>query len=174
MNETANTGLIIYATSNEAISVMISVIGRKNMNSPMSPSQNASGINGASVVSVPDNTGTNTSPAAAFAAFAIGTFPLLKTRCVFSITTMASSTTIPNANRNAKSTIMFMVKPMVGINRKARNIDKGTDMATNNALVAPMKNISSSVTRINPIMIVLIRSCSVTRVWFDWSPVMVI
>lgn len=37
----------------------------------MIPSQNASGINGASVVSVPESTGRKTSPAASFAAFII-------------------------------------------------------------------------------------------------------
>ncbi|OQA05561.1 MAG: hypothetical protein BWY67_02115 [Bacteroidetes bacterium ADurb.Bin397] len=59
---------------------------------------------------------------------------------------------------------MFIVNPIVGIIRKATNIESGTERATNKALVAPMKNMSNIVTRINPIMMVLIKSCRVTRV----------
>jgi hypothetical protein len=46
------------------------------MNLPIIPLQNASGINGASVVIVPDNTGKNTSPAAILAATLMFRFPL--------------------------------------------------------------------------------------------------
>lgn len=106
----------------------------------MIPSQNASGINGASVVSVPESTGRKTSPAASFAAFIIP-IPWFskKIRCVFSITTIASSTTIPSASRNAKSTIMFIDHPMALRTMKATAIDNGTDNATKNELVAPIK-----------------------------------
>ena len=134
------------------------------MNSPITPFQKASGINGANVVAVPLNTGKNTSPAAIFAAFFIGTLPLSKIRCVFSITTIASSTTIPSANKNANNTIMFIVKPKAGITRKATNIDKGTLKATKNALVVPMKNIRMINTKMKPIIMVLIKSCKVVRV----------
>ncbi len=41
------------------------------MNLPTTPGQNASGKKGASVVSVPERMGTNTSPAAALAEFLI-------------------------------------------------------------------------------------------------------
>ena len=135
--------------------------------------QNASGIKGASVVIVPENTGKNTSPAAIFAALAIGTFPLAKMRCVFSITTMASSTTMPKASRKENSTIMFSVNPITGIIRKAIKHDNGTESATNMALVVPIKNIRITVTRIKPITMVLMRSSSVERVLSDWSPVTV-
>jgi hypothetical protein len=80
-----------------------------------------------SVVMVPENTGRNTSPAAILAASLIGTFPLAKIRCVFSITTMASSTTIPSASRKENSTIMFSVNPIHGITIKAIKHDNGTD-----------------------------------------------
>ena len=50
-------------------------MGRKNMNLPIIPFQNARGTNGARVVIVPANTGTNTSPAACLAAVTKGTLP---------------------------------------------------------------------------------------------------
>src|SRR6218665_14540 len=72
----AKTGLIIWATSNEASKATIKVMGKYTMNSPMMPGQNAKGMKGASTTSVPVSTGTNTSPAANFAALRMGTFPL--------------------------------------------------------------------------------------------------
>ena len=47
---------------------MIRVIGKNFMNLPAMPGQKSNGKNGAIVVSVPANTGANTSPAAALAA----------------------------------------------------------------------------------------------------------
>ncbi|MCY1521779.1 hypothetical protein D9M68_566060 [compost metagenome] len=158
----------------------MSVTGRKNINLPIIPGQNKSGAKGASVVNVPENTGRKTSPAAILAAFTIGILPLSKIRCVFSITTMASSTTIPNPNRKENKTIMFMVKlkpnipPKIGIAKKAINMERGTEEATKMAFVTPIKNIRITVTRIKPMIMVLIRSCRVTRVWSDWSPVILI
>ena len=137
------------------------------MNLPMMPGQKAKGINGAKVVMVPLNTGKKTSPAAFLAAILMSSFPLSKIRCVFSITTIASSTTIPKANKNANNTIIFILNPMVGININAINIDKGTESATNNAFVTPIKNIKIKVTKIKPIMMVLIKSCKVNFVLSD-------
>ena len=165
---------MIYATTSDANSVMISVIGKKNMKCPIKLFQNAKGMKGASVVIVPENTGINTSPAAILAALAIGTAPLLKIRCVFSITTMASSTTIPKAKRNENNTIIFNVKPIAGIIRKAMKHESGTDKATNIALVLPIKNIRMMVTSMKPIMMVFIKSFRVDLVLSDWSPVTVI
>ena len=128
------------------------------MNLPMIPGQNASGINGESVVSVPESTGRKTSPVAILAALMIGTFPLAKMRCVFSITTIASSTTIPSASKKLKSTIMLSENPIVGITKNARKHESGTDSATKNAFVTPIKNISTTNTRMNPMMMVLMRS----------------
>ena len=86
---------------------------------------------------------------------------------------MASSTTIPRPSKNANNTIMFIEKPIPDKTIKAINIDNGTDKPTNIALVAPIKNMRMMVTKINPMMMVLIKSCSVMRVSFDWSPVKV-
>ncbi len=137
------------------------------MNFPITPGQKARGTKGANTTKVPDNTGMNTSPAAIFAALRIGTFPLSNTRCVFSTTTIASSTTIPRASRNENKVIRFKVNPMEGKTRNAMKLESGTDKPTKIALVAPMKNIRMTVTRINPMMIVLIKSCKVTRVTSD-------
>ena len=130
------------------------------MNLPMIPGQNSKGINGASVVTVPANTGTNTSPAAKRAASSdeIRPPPWEKIRCVFSITTMASSTTIPSPNKSANSAMKFseMLPPTMnsadGRKMKARNILSGTDNATKKALVTPMKNIKTNTTKIKPMM----------------------
>ena len=137
------------------------------MNLPITPGQNAKGTKGASVVMVPEKTGKNTSPVACFAACLIGIFPLPKIRWVFSITTIASSTTIPNASKKENNTIMFMVKPILGIIINAMAIDNGTDNATNMALVKPIKNIKIMVTKTKPITMVLIKSCNVSLVLAD-------
>jgi hypothetical protein len=51
-----STGLKTIATSSEASSVMITVMGRYFMNSPMMPGQKMSGANATTVVSVEDVT----------------------------------------------------------------------------------------------------------------------
>ena len=129
------------------------------MNLPMIPGQNNNGKNGAKVVMVPANTGINTSPAAILAEVVAVSLPLpcTKVRWVFSITTMASSTIIPNPNKRANSTIKFKVilvpinKLPAGKNTKATNILNGTDKATKKAFVTPIKNINTINTNINPI-----------------------
>ena len=134
----------------------------------MMPGQNNKGKNGASVVNVPANTGINTSPAAIMADLDEEIFPLpsKNIRCVFSITTMASSTMIPNPNNNANNTMKLRVtcepaiRSAAGKNINATNILSGTLNATKNALVTPMKNIKMNSTKINPITIVSTFECS--------------
>ena len=79
-NGTTSISLNAEIICNSPQMEQIKVTGKKNMNLPITPCQNANGINGAKVVSVPDNTGTNTSPAASLAAFFMGTFPLSNIR----------------------------------------------------------------------------------------------
>ena len=141
------------------------------MKLPITPFQKANGINGNKVVMVPVNTGKKTSLVAFFTASLTGIFSSWKIRCEFSITTIASSTTIPSASRKANNTIMLRVKPMPGKTIKAIAHDKGTDKATKMALVVPMKNIRMKVTKTKPMIMVLIKSCRVVRVLSDWSPV---
>ena len=149
-------------------------MGKYIINLPTMPGQNASGKNGAMVVSVPVKIGRNTSPAAIFAASIIlklSPFPSRKILCVFSTTTIASSTTIPSAKMKANITSMFIVNPICGSMIYAKAILNGTDSPTNIALVMPIKNINTKTTKINPIIIVLLSSFKVLRVKRDISPV---
>ena len=152
------------------------------MNFPMMPGQNNNGTNGARVVSVPASTGMKTSPAAYFAASTAEIFPLPceKILCVFSMTTIASSTTIPNPNNNAKSTMKLRVtfdptiKSAVGKKMNARNMLSGTDSATKNEFVTPMKNMRIISTRINPMMMEFTSSSNAAAALMLRSPVILI
>ena len=83
---------------------------------------------------------------------------------MFSITTMASSTTIPSAKINANITSIFIVNPIQGININAIAMDNGTEKPTKMAFTSPIKNIRTIVTSRNPIIIVLLSSSTVFRV----------
>ncbi len=135
------------------------------------PGQNSSGKNGASVVSVPASTGIITSPAAYLALCFTSKSYLCKIRWVFSITTIASSTTIPRASSSENSTITFMVIPSAGINQKASSVASGTDRPTKNALLKPIKNMRINTTKMKPRITVFSRSCNCTRVFSEVSPV---
>ena len=180
MKSAAKTGFITNATINEANSVAISVMGKYRMNSPMMPGQNMSGTNGATLTSVPLNTGKKTSPAAFFTAKLMGMFSSWKIRCVFSMTTIASSTTMPNASRKANMTTVLSVNLRSGKTKakaemitNAMNADSGTESPTNSASVVPMKNMSTNTTNTKPRITVATKSLSVFWVSFDWSPVTV-
>ena len=148
--------------------MMIKVIGRNFMNSPTIPGQNNKGKKGDIVVNVPDNTGTKTSEAANFTASTILNFlKLLNKRWAFSMTTMASSTTIPKLNKKAKSTMVFKVKSKPGMNKNVNKADNGTDNPTKAASRTPMKNINTITTKTNPKITVLIKSAKSPRVLSD-------
>ena len=160
----------------------MSMMGKYTMNRPIIPGQKSNGKKGANVVSVPANTGTNTSPAAILAAVMVDIFPLasVKMRWVFSITTIASSTIIPNPNNSANSTIKLSVtcvptiKSAPGKNINATNILSGTERATKKAFVTPIKNMSTISTKINPMMIELTKSLKDVLVFILWSPVITV
>ena len=142
------------------------------MNSPTIPGQNNKGKKGEIVVNVPVNTGTNTSEAANLTASVIVNFlKLLNKRWAFSITTIASSTTIPKPNKNANNTMVFNVKSNPGMNKNVNKADKGTESPTNAASRTPIKNINTITTKINPRITVLIKSARSPRVRSDWSAV---
>ena len=179
MKSTAKTGFMIKATTKEAARVKMSIVGRYIMNFPMIPGQKSNGKKGASVVTVPANTGINTSPAAIRAAMPVGMrpFPCIKMRWVFSITTMASSTIIPSPNNSANSTIKLRVtceptiRSAAGRNTNATNILSGTDNATKKAFTTPMKNINTISTNTKPMIIEFTSSLKEDRVFILWSPV---
>ena len=149
------------------------------MNLPIIPGQKSSGKNGASVVNVPASTGTKTSPAACLVAVFMGIIPLpfTKIRCVFSITTIASSTITPSPKSSANNTIKLSVtcvptiRSAPGKNTNATNILKGTLSATKNAFVTPIKNINTINTKRKPITIEFTSSLKDAFVFTLWSPV---
>ena len=72
------------------------------------------------------------------------------------------ATTITKADADAKTAYRIDVRPTAGGERPAFTAtDRGTDKPTKMALVVPIKNIRIRVTRINPMIIVLIRSSRV-------------
>ena len=178
IKSTAKTGFIINATIKEAVKVKINMAGKYTMNLPIIPGQNNKGKNGASVVTVPANTGINTSPAAILAEVVAVSFPRPSTKilCVFSITTIASSTIIPKPNRSANKTIKFKVilapitNSPAGKNTKATNILNGTDKATKKAFVIPIKNINTTSTNTKPITMEFTNSVNELFVLILWSP----
>ena len=70
----------------------------------------------------------------------------------------------PRAMSRAKRTIMFIVKPRLGMNIKAKNEETGTERPTNMALVVPIKNMRTRVTNTKPMMMELVKSLTVVRV----------
>ena len=179
IKSTANTGFIINATSKDAASVKMSMVGRYTIKRPIIPGQKSNGKKGARVVMVPASTGIKISPAAILVAASTGILPRpsVNIRCVFSITTMASSTIIPNPKSNANSTMKLRVtcvptmRSAPGKNTNATNILSGTLRATKNALVTPIKNINTMRTRINPITIEFTSSLNEAFVFMLKSPV---
>ena len=145
----------------------------------MMPGQKSSGMKGARVVRVPANTGMKTSPAANLAAsFAlIFPFPCEKILWVFSITTMASSTTIPSPKSRANSTMKLSVtldptiNSALGRRMKARNMLRGTERATKNELVTPMKNMRMIITSTKPMTMEFTSSSKAAEALMLRSPV---
>ena len=155
------------------------MVGRYTIKRPIIPGQKSKGKNGASVVRVPASTGIKTSPAAILVAVFMGIFPLPSTNilCVFSITTIASSTITPSPKSRANSTIKLsvtcvpIIKSAPGKNTNATNILSGTLNATKKALVTPIKNINTINTSKKPITIEFTSSLKEAFVFVLWSPV---
>ncbi len=82
---------------------------------------------------------------------------------------MPLSTNIPNANTNAKSTIMFNVTPAAPNNINDRNIDIGMAIPTKSAFLRPKKNISTSTTNSTPKMMLFSKFETCVLVSLDMS-----
>ena len=110
------------------------------------PGQKSSGKKGASVVRVPASTGMKTSPAAIIADFSelILPLPSVNMRCVFSITTMASSTIIPSASKKENNVIKLSVNPIEGNTRKAIKLEIGTDIGIISYNYTALKQIAAN------------------------------
>ena len=96
------------ATKRDEDRVTIRVMGRYFMNSPMIPGQKTMGKKAASVVRVEPITGQATSPVAFMAASTRG-MPCCMYRYIFSIITMALSTSIPRARVKENKTTIFKI-----------------------------------------------------------------
>ena len=82
--------------------------GMTAMNFPITPETNKSGRNVITVVITPDTTDGSTSAVPSIAAW-VGPFPILRCRSTLSLTTIASSTSMPTAMRNANIESMLSV-----------------------------------------------------------------
>ncbi|MNY49161.1 hypothetical protein D3C86_1845560 [compost metagenome] len=93
---------------------------------PVIPERKATGMNTASSTSTMATTGPPTSSMACLAAILGGMWNSTMFRSTFSITTMASSTTMPMASTIPNSVSMFTEKPNADIAMKVPMIDTGT------------------------------------------------
>ena len=162
------TGLITKATNNDEPSVMIKVMGKNFMNSPIIPGQKARGKKAANVVAVEEIIGIATSPTP-FIVASIGDNPSSISLYTFSTTTIPLSTSIPSAMIKANNTIMLMVIPSMPRMRNDINIESGIAIPTNIAFLVPRKNNSTRTTRITPKMILFSRFETISFVCLLWS-----
>ena len=125
------------------------MIGRYFMKSPITPGQNIKGANTISVVSVEVVIGQATSFAPCFAAVN-KSVPSSRNLYVFSIITIALSTSIPKANINANKTTKFSVISNIERTINEINILSGIARATNVAFLNPSRINSTIRTSTNP------------------------
>ena len=76
--------------------------------------------------------------------------PLSLKRAIFSPTTTASSTTIPNTNMKVNSDNILMERPKSGISQKPPMNEIGIPKETQNANFGLKNNASTMITRISP------------------------
>ncbi len=93
---------------------------------PVMPPRNATGTNTAHSTSTIATTGPATSSIACLAAVFGSSLCTVMLRSTFSITTIASSTTIPMASTMPNSVSMLIEKPSASIPMKVPTIDTGT------------------------------------------------
>ncbi len=101
-------GKITKTSKREATKTMIAIIGTIRMNCPETPDINIKGPNAPIVVKLAATTGQPTSSAPRIAA-TFGDAPFSICRYVFSMTTIASSTTIPTTRISPKSATPLIV-----------------------------------------------------------------
>ncbi len=105
---TTKVGTITNATNNDEESTIIKVIGNKPIKLPIIPGQNISGKNAANVVAVDAIIGQATSPTACLVASKV-LYPLSINLYIFSTTTIALSTNMPNASTKPNKVIILIV-----------------------------------------------------------------
>ena len=92
---------------------------------------------------------------------------------MFSTTTIALSTSIPNARIKLKSTIMFMVMLKTFSTMNERNIDAGIEIATNTEVPAPRKKRRTATINISPETMLFSRLDTIWSISSDISEVKV-
>ena len=119
------------------------------MNLPITPETNKSGMNVITVVITPDTTDGSTSAVPSIAA-CTRPFPILRWRSTLSLTTIASSTSMPTAIRKANIESMLSVWSPANMSAPVPSIDTGTPIATQNPIFRSKKSASSTNTIANP------------------------
>ncbi|GBC88574.1 hypothetical protein HRbin13_00698 [bacterium HR13] len=135
------------------------------MYGPMSPLTKAIGIRAAITVKVANTVGFPTSSVALTIA-SLGVFASFSSNhlCMFSTTTIASSTSIPMANMRANSVTLFRVKPYISLKKRAMARVMGTATPTTAASLMPRATAISSITEK-----VAIKRCSKSSSAFSFA-----
>ena len=158
MNFETSIELKKMATTREEPRTIESVIGKKIINSPITPGQKPKGRNAATVVAVEIIIGYAISPIPFFAASMEFILSFSINLYAFSTTTIPLSTSIPRPMMRPKRTIVLIVSPKKPITTKDISIDIGIAKPTNNAFLKPRKNISTVITNITPKTMLLAKS----------------
>ena len=82
---------------------------------------------------------------------------------MFSIITMALSTSIPTARISAKRITMLIVSPSRAMIRKVSNIDIGMAIPTRKAFLTPITRKSTATTSTSPLIMLFSRLLVVSR-----------
>ena len=122
---THNDGVNVSATNPEIVTDITMVTANCLYISPLKPPINATGINTAPRTKIIAIKAPVTSRIAIKAA-SLGDFPISICRSMFSITIIASSTTIPMARTSPKSVRRFILNPNIYIPANAPTIEIGT------------------------------------------------
>ena len=162
------TGKNTRAMANEAVRQMITVVGKKLMNSPTTPGQNNRGMNTASVVAVDAMMGQAMRLAASpHADFTF--WPSERFLSASSDTTMAPSTSMPATSMRLNRTTILRVKPIPQITRIPVRNAPGMVSPTKSAERGPMAAMIRTITSTMAVSTLLSRSLRMSRTSPDWS-----
>src|SRR5699024_4654476 len=127
INQYANTGTIVKATSVDPIMARTTVSANGRKSSPAMPSTNRMGTNTMTVTNVEEITAEETSPVARVIVLTFDSVlgACRKCRMIFSMTTIESSTMRPMVIINPASDIIFTVVPVANMPTKAKSTDNG-------------------------------------------------
>ena len=139
------------ASINEPNKATVTTSGITSINFPRVPEILSIGRNAAIILNVNATIGQKTSLAPIFDA-AIGSIPFSICLYVFSVTMIASSTTIPKATRNANNETIFIVKPKIYIPNAATKNDTGIPNAVIKATLEFRKKYNERSNKDRPII----------------------